>query len=317
MDFLSVTWNVDPVLFKIGSLSIRYYSLLFVAGFPFGYWLFTKFFRREGVNEEILEPLLYLLLFGTVVGARLGHCLFYEPAYYLSNPLEIIKVWHGGLASHGGAIALVLCILWYAKKYGAKEGFNALWVFDRLVITICFAGCLIRLGNLMNSEIFGDATNLPWGFRFVNSYEWVSTYGPKAFPPDGTACHPTQIYEALCYLILGFLLIWLYQKKSDKIYRGFIFGLFFIGCFGSRFLIEFIKNDQVGFEQGMTLNMGQLLSIPFVLAGIGLVVASYRLRQPVLLEKKPESAAPKGDAKTNIDKSQRMSRAKRRAAGLE
>ena len=269
IDFLSVTWNVDPIIFKIGPIALRWYSLLFVAGFPLGYWMFTKFYKREGVDTKLLEPLLYALLIGTIVGARLGHCLFYEPSYYLTAEhwVEIFKPWRGGLASHGGAIGVMLAVWWYANKYGKKNGFDILWVFDRLVICVAFAGCLIRLGNLFNSEIYGDVTDLPWGFIFERRGETL----PK---------HPTQIYEALSYLILGIFLALEYQKKLDRRYRGWFFGVFFIGCFGMRFLIEFIKEPQVGFEENMVLDMGQWLSIPFILAGIALVVQAYVRKVP-------------------------------------
>ncbi|MBP5210692.1 MAG: prolipoprotein diacylglyceryl transferase [Bacteroidales bacterium] len=311
--FLSIVWDVNPIIVKLGPVALRYYSLLFIAGLPLGYYLMERFYKREGVDTALLEPLLYIALLGTIVGARLGHCLFYEPQYYLSHPVEILKVWEGGLASHGGAIALIICIFYYASKYGKPNGFDALWVFDRFVICVCFAGMFIRLGNLFNSEIFGGPTSLPWGFKFLRSYEWVNTYGPAVYPPDGVACHPTQIYEALSYLILGLFLLWVYNKKLDKIYRGWIFGVFFIVLFGMRFIIEFIKNDQVAFEQGMTLNMGQLLSIPFILVGVLILIYSYRKKQPAYVVAKP--AAEK--EKKTLDKTQRMSRAKRKASGLE
>ncbi|MBP5505523.1 MAG: prolipoprotein diacylglyceryl transferase [Bacteroidales bacterium] len=307
-DFLYVTWDVNPVLLQIGPLTLRYYSLLFIAGFPLGYWLFYKFYKREGFNPDLLEPLLYALLLGTIVGARLGHCLFYEPEFYLKHPVEILKVWHGGLASHGGAIGVLLAIFWYVHRYGRKNGFDTMWVLDRLAITICFAGCFIRLGNLFNSEIFGGPTTLPWGFKYLRSMQWVSEYGPAVYPPDGVACHPTQIYEALSYLLLGFFLLWIYFKKADKVYKGWIFGVFLIVLFGMRFLIEFIKNDQVGFENGMLFNMGQLLSVPFIVAGIIILVLSYIKKKPTLVEPKVEEPKEKGP---------RMSRAKRKAAGLE
>lgn len=307
-DLLYVTWDVNPILLKIGPLAIRYYSLLFIAGFPLGYWLFQKFYRREGVNTDLLEPLLYSLLLGTIVGARLGHCLFYEPGFYLKHPGEILKVWHGGLASHGGAIGVLLAIFWYSHRYGRKNGFDTMWVLDRLAIAICFAGCFIRLGNLFNSEIFGGATTLPWGFRFVRSSQWIAEYGPSVYPPDGAACHPTQIYEALSYLLLGFFLLWAYYRKSGKLYKGCIFGVFLIVLFGMRFVIEFIKNDQVDFENGMLFNMGQLLSVPFILAGVIILVMSFLKKRPMIMVPKKEE--PK-------DKGPRMSRAKRMAAGMK
>ena len=280
-EFLAVHWNVDPVIFHIGSLGIRWYSLLFISGFILGWYIFKWFFKREGVSESLLDPLLYTLLIATIVGARLGHCLFYQPDYYLgswSGFWEIFQPWKGGLASHGGAIALILAMVWFARRYGRREGFDYLWIMDHLCIAVAFAACFIRLGNLFNSEIYGDVTSLPWGFIFERNGETE----PK---------HPTQLYEAGSYLILGLLLIWLYWKKLDKLPRGFFFGAFLIGCFGMRFLIEFIKEPQVGFEEGMALNMGQLLSIPFVLAGIAILVYAYSKRVPARAVK-PEPAKP-------------------------
>ena len=270
LDLMFVHWHVDPVLFHIGSLGIRWYSLLFVSGFIIGWYIFRGFFRREGISEDLLDPLLYTLLIGTIVGARLGHCLFYQPDYYLGSWQgfwEIFMPWKGGLASHGGAIALLLAMWWYARHYGKKNDFDFLWIMDHLCITVAFAGCLIRLGNLFNSEIYGDVTSLPWGFIFDLRGETE----PK---------HPTQLYESLSYLVLGLILVWLYKKKLDKLPRGFFFGLFLIGCFGMRFLIEFIKEPQVGFEETMTLNMGQLLSLPFIIAGIGILVMAFMRKVP-------------------------------------
>lgn len=270
-DLLFVHWHVDPVLIHLGSFGIRWYSLLFVSGFILGWYIFRWFFTREGINYKVvLDPLLYTLLIATVIGARLGHCLFYEPSYYLGSWkgfFEIFMPWKGGLASHGGAIALVIAMIWYANKYGKKHHFDFLWVMDRLCITVAFAGAAIRLGNLFNSEIYGDVTSLPWGFIFDLRGETQ----PK---------HPTQLYEALSYLILGLILIWIYKNRLGKVYRGFFFGAFLVGCFGMRFLIEFIKEPQVGFEQNMALDMGQLLSIPFILAGIGLLIYSAIAKRP-------------------------------------
>lgn len=267
---LYINWNVDPVIFHIGSFGLRWYSVLFVSGFVIGWFIFKWFFKREGVPEKLLDPLLYTLLLGTIVGARLGHCLFYQPDYYLGSWkgfLEIFQPWKGGLASHGGAIALVLCMIWFARRYGRDNGFDFAWIMDHLAIATSFAACLIRLGNLFNSEIYGVATNLPWGFVFLRDNETA----PK---------HPTQIYEALSYLLLGICLIWIYRKWLYKTYRGLYIGIFLIWCFGSRFLIEFIKNPQVAFEEGMKLDMGQLLSIPFILFGIGFIIYSFVKKDP-------------------------------------
>ena len=180
-------------------------------------------------------------------------------------------VWKGGLASHGGTIALILAMWWFSHHYGRKYDFDLLWILDRLCITVCFAGALIRIGNLFNSEIYGDVTNLPWGFIF----ELRGETEPK---------HPTQLYEALSYTILGFVLLWMYRYKLDKLKRGTILGIFFIVLFGMRFLIEFIKEPQVGFEEGMALNMGQILSIPFIVLGIGLLIYSLKWGKPAMIQ---------------------------------
>ncbi len=291
MNLLFVHWHVNPVLFHLGSLEIRWYSLLFVAGFILGWYIFKWFFRREGIPEKLLDPLLYTLLGATIVGARLGHCCFYQPDYYFGSWQgfwEIFMPWKGGLASHGGAIALLLAMWWFASHYGKKHDFDYLWIMDHLCIAVAFAGCFIRLGNLFNSEIYGDVTGLPWGFIFDLRGETE----PK---------HPTQLYEALSYLILGLVMVWVYWKRLDKTHRGFFFGIFLVGCFGMRFLIEFIKEPQVGFEEGMALNMGQLLSIPFVLAGIALLVYAAVAKRParaVHPEEMPKKQAPTHYAKS-------------------
>ena len=278
---LAIHWNVNPEIIHIGGLAIRWYGLLFVSGFILGWYLFRSFFRREGIPETLLDPLLFTLLAATIIGARLGHCCFYQPDYYFGSWkgfLEIFMPWKGGLASHGGAIALLLAMWWFTNKYGKAQGFDYVWLLDRLCIAVAFAGCFIRLGNLFNSEIYGDVTSLPWGVVFERNGETE-------------AKHPTQIYEALSYLILGLILLWYYWKMADKRWRGFHFGWFLIGCFGMRFLIEFIKEPQVDFEKTMLLDMGQLLSIPFIIAGICILVWSYSARRPMLAEA-PSSKKP-------------------------
>ena len=205
---------------------------------------------------------------GTVIGARLGHVFFYAWDYYSQHPWKILATWEGGLASHGGAIGVIIAVILFSI-FTTKR--NPLWTFDRLVPAIALVGALIRIGNLMNSEIFGHETTLPWGFMFVRSSEWHALY-------EGVACHPTQIYEALCYAALFGLLMWMYWKKNAEERPGLIFGTFLVGIFLPRFFIEFIKNDQEAFEATMTLNMGQCLSIPFVLLGIGLII--YAMSRP-------------------------------------
>ena len=273
-DILAIIWDANPELFHIGGCAVRWYSLLFVSGFILGFFIFQWFFKREKLDPRILDSLLVTLIVGTIVGARLGHCLFYQPDYYLGSWegfLEIFMPWEGGLASHGGTIALFIAMWWFAHKYGKRHGFDFVWLVDHLSIAVCFAATFIRLGNLFNSEIYGGVTNLPWGFVFVRNGETEPH-------------HPTQLYEALSYLILGLVLLAIYKYRSEKTWRGTFIGLFLIGCFGSRFLIEFIKNDQVDFEAGMALNMGQILSIPFVLLGIGFLVYAYKKKLPALVD---------------------------------
>ena len=270
MELLVVNWNIDPVILHIGGFQLRWYSILFVSGFILGWYIMKSFFQREKISTDLLDPMLYMLLICTIVGARLGHCIFYQPDYYFGSWegfWEIFMPWRGGLASHGGTIAIILGIWWYARRYGRKNDFDFVWVIDHLVIPTAFAACFIRLGNLFNSEIYGIPTTLPWGFIFERNGETLP-------------CHPTQLYEAGTYLLLGLFLMWLYWKKLDKLYRGTFVGIFMIVCFGSRFLIEFIKNDQVAFEADRVLNQGQLLSIPFVLLGIGMLIYAYKKKIP-------------------------------------
>lgn len=272
---LYINWNVDPEIFSVGCISIRWYSLLFVLGFVLGWYIFRWFFRTEKIKETLLDPLLYTLIAGTIIGARLGHCIFYQPEYYFGSWKgfwEIFMPWKGGLASHGGTIALLLAMWWFAKKYGPRYRFDFLWLLDHLAIPVAFAAFFIRLGNLFNSEIFGAPTTLPWGFYFPFSYEGQ----------DGLPHHPTQLYEGLTYLLLGIVLILLYKYKREKLYRGTVIGIFFVVVFGARFLIEFVKNDQVAFEANMALNMGQILSIPFIILGIALMIYGFVRKEPFM-----------------------------------
>ncbi len=267
----SIVWDMSPDLIS-SPVTIRWYGLMFAIGFLIGYEIVARMFRHEGAPERWLGLLLIWTMAGTIIGARLGHCFFYEWDFYSSHPAEIIKVWKGGLASHGGAIGVilaVLCFSWITTKR------SPLWTFDRLVVPIALVGGLIRLGNLFNSEIFGGPTDLPWGMMFIRSHEWQTNFA-------GMACHPTQIYEALCYFTLFAVLMWMYWKRNAESRPGLIFGIFLIGTFLSRFFIEFIKNDQEAFEATMTLNMGQCLSIPFIVLGIFFVWRALR-RPPVKL----------------------------------
>lgn len=277
MELIFIPWNVAPEIFTIpetvsyiGGFSVRWYGLLFASGFIFGYLILKKIFSKEGVPIKVLDDLATYMIIFTIIGARLGHCLFYEPGYYLSNPLEILKIWEGGLASHGAAFGILVGLLFFSKYYHKPY----LWVLDRVVIVVALAGFLIRMGNLMNSEIFGDVTILPWGFIF----EQIYGEGYKI------ANHPTQIYEGLSYLLLFVFLYKYYWKKDGAPAPGALFGYFLVVLWSVRFLIEFIKLPQVDFENTMLLNMGQLLSIPLIIFGIILLVRAKK--QPAFVTKK-------------------------------
>ena len=262
-----ITWAANPDIIS-SPITVRWYGLMFAIGFIIGYEIVARIFKHEGAPERWLGILLIYVVIATIVGARLGHVFFYEWDVYSQNPKRILYIWEGGLASHGGTIAIIIAIILYSIFVTKR---SPLWTFDRLVIAIALVGGLIRLGNLFNSEIFGTATTLPWGFMFVRSREWHMLY-------EGQAVHPTQIYEALCYFALFGLLMWMYWKKNAEERPGLIFGVFMIGIFLPRFLIEFIKNDQVAREATMSLNIGQQLSIPFILLGVGLII--YAMMRP-------------------------------------
>ncbi len=265
-----ITWDVNPDIID-SFVTIRWYGLMFAIGFWIGYNLVAKMFKRDGAPEKWVGILLIYVAVATIVGARLGHVFFYQWDYYSAHPWKIFATWEGGLASHGGAIGIILAVILYSI-FTTKR--NPLWTFDRLTIAIALVGALIRIGNLMNSEIFGHPTTLPWGFYFVRSAEWQQLY-------YGQACHPTQIYEALTYLALFGLMMWMYWKKDCGNRPGLLFGTFLIGTFATRFFIEFIKNNQVAFEDSMALNMGQLLSIPFAILGVFLVIWAL-VHKPVI-----------------------------------
>ena len=260
-----VTWTADPVIFNIGFFSLRWYSLMFILGFIIGSKLMEVYYKHDGVNPEKVYTLFLYCFIGTIIGARLGHCLFYEPEYYLANPIEIFKTWKGGLASHGGTLGVFLAVLLYAKM----DKLSSLWVLDRLGIAVAPVAALIRVGNLFNHEIYGHVTSLPWGFRFIEN---IGAWQRGAEPIFTEPSHPTQIYEALCYFLIFVINAYLYYNTNARNRRGLLLGVFFTGVFGSRFLIEYVKNVQVDFESGMLLDMGQILSIPFIVGGIWLIM---------------------------------------------
>ena len=268
MLFQIIHWDANPEILRIGSFAIRWYGLLFASSFFFGYIIMNRIFKNENLSEEVLDRLTVYMAVGTILGARLGHCLFYEPEYYLRNPAEILMIWHGGLASHGAAIG-ILTAMWYFAK---KERKDYAWILDRIVITVALSGFFIRMGNLMNSEIYGIETTASWGFVFLKNYETM----PK---------HPTQIYEALAYLAIFVLLYKLYWVKKGEHYQGLLISLFLILVFGVRFFIEFIKEDQVDFEATMTLNMGQWLSIPLVLIGVWGLYKTLKTKKKAVIKR--------------------------------
>lgn len=255
-----IFWNANPIFFSLGPISVRWYGLMFAIGFTLGYWIVAKMFRHEGAPEKWLGILLGYVVVATIVGARLGHVFFYEWPYYSQHPMDILKIWEGGLASHGGTIAIIIALFLFSRFVSHKP---ASWVFDKLVVPVALVGGLIRLGNLFNSEIYGGPTDLPWGFVFLRN-------------GDVVASHPTQIYEALCYFALFGLLMWMYWKKNAEERPWLITGVFFIGIFLPRFLIEFVKNVQVSSEYELIakygMNLGQMLSVPFIIIGVGLVI---------------------------------------------
>ncbi|NSW46329.1 MAG: prolipoprotein diacylglyceryl transferase [Bacteroidales bacterium] len=250
MTFIYIHWNADPTMIDLWGFPISWYGLLFALGFVFGYIIMQKIFQREQIPQKILDNLSLYMFIGTVVGARLGHCFFYEPEYYLAHPIEILYIRQGGLASHGAAIAILISLWIFSKKQ--KKPFS--WIVDRIVIVVALAGFFIRLGNLMNSEIYGQVTHVPWAFIFDRI--------------DNQPRHPSQLYESVAYLLLFFLLYWMYFKRNASKKPYLLFGVFLLGCFGFRFLVEFIKDVQVDFEHFMALKMGQWLSIPFIISGL-------------------------------------------------
>ncbi|MGB5990586.1 MAG: prolipoprotein diacylglyceryl transferase [Marinifilaceae bacterium] len=269
-----IDWSPSVEIFNIFGLSIRWYGLFFATAFLLGLKLTEKMFKHEQLPEMWLEKLFMYVLISTVIGARLGHCLFYDFAYFKDHILEMflpfqfepkIKfIGYRGLASHGAAIGIITALWIYSKKISKK---SILWILDRVVLSIALAAFFIRMGNLMNSEIIGLPTSMPWGFRFFNA----------GVADPVTPRHPAQLYEALCYLGTFAILMYAYWKTNIKEKSGILFGIFLVCIFTIRFFIEFIKEDQEAFEASMVLNMGQLLSIPLIILGLGVII--YRLKK--------------------------------------
>ncbi|MFV0472527.1 MAG: prolipoprotein diacylglyceryl transferase [Paludibacteraceae bacterium] len=301
-----IVWNVQPQIFNF--LPIRWYGLMWAIGIFLALLIVQKIYRYEKLPEKWIDKQFIYVVVGTVLGARLGHCLFYEwhlaqepftlfginfkyENYYITHPWQIFNFFNGGLsglASHGGAIGIIIAMYLYDKKVTHK-GF--LWGMDRLVIGAAVTGACIRFGNLLNSEIYGSVTTMPWGFIFVRD--------PNG---DGLPHHPTQIYEML-YCIVTFVLLWgMYWKKQSYKKTGLLFGVFLIGIFGTRFLLEFIKLDQETFESGMLLNMGQILSIPLIIWGIWLII---RAKKNLITEEKVDAGKQETLQNNKNDKKKR------------
>jgi prolipoprotein diacylglyceryl transferase len=255
-------WNIDPVLFNWGPVTVRWYGLFFALGFFQGFVILNWMFRREGRPVEDLDDLFVYVFVGVLVGARLGHCLFYDPGFYLSHPVEILKIWKGGLASHGGAIGVLAAGYFFSIR---KKGYAVLWILDRGALPLATVAFLIRMGNLFNSEIVGLETSLPWAFVFERV--------------DGLPRHPVQLYEALSYLGISGLILYGYLKWAKRMGDGFLIGIYLVLMFPARFYLEFFKTRQAAYESEYWLSVGQWLSVPFILAGIYLVYRAYRFRK--------------------------------------
>jgi prolipoprotein diacylglyceryl transferase len=273
MNFLLnyIPWSPDPVLISFGSFEIRYYSLFFALGFILGYAIIHRLVVKEGENPKLLDSFLIYVVVGTIIGARLGHCFFYDWKYFSQHPLEIILPFEfgeetkftgfRGLASHGGAVGIVIALI----LLSIKQKKSIYWYLDKLAVVVPLAGMFIRLGNLMNSEIVGDPTTLPWAFQFKLMDK------SEGDPMDPR--HPTQLYEAISYLATFAFMFWYYGKKHGKVLHGHLFGIFLIIMFTFRFILEYTKINE-GIDETAILNMGQILSIPFVIAGV--VIAYIR-----------------------------------------
>ena len=271
-----ILWNPSPEVFTIPVINwpVRWYGLMWALAFIAGHFFMNRIYKAEGRTEKALDSLTLYIILGTVLGARFGHCLFYGPWFdefnnygqlinegYLSHPLNMLKVYEGGLASHGGAIGIIVAMILYCRKQ--KE--NWLWLFDRMVIIVPLAAMFIRIGNLINSEIIGHVTNVPWAFIFSRE--------------DNLPRHPAQLYEAIYCLFLFVFMYWFWKNKREKVGPGFMFGLLCVLLFVERFIDEFFKENQVDFENSLPINMGQILSLPFILIGLFMIWRSYHQLQ--------------------------------------
>lgn len=251
-----IIWDIDPDIFTIPFIDhpVRWYGLFFALAFLISQQIMYFIYKKEGRPKTEIDTLTIYMVVATIVGARLGHVLFYDPIHFFQNPHKIIMVWEGGLASHGGVIGILIAIYLFARKTNV----NYLWALDRISIVASLTFCMIRLGNLMNSEMIGTPTNLPWGFIFTSK--------------DNIPRHPAQLYEALHYFIWFIVLFYVWYRQRNRLKNGVLFSWSLITLFSLRFIDEFFKINQEQFEDGMLLNMGQILSLPFILTGIGILI---------------------------------------------
>jgi len=258
-----VHWDISPEIIRLGPIALRWYSLGWLSAFVVGFLIVRWTYRREGKPERDLESLLFTMFLGAIIGARLGHCLFYRPGYYLTHPLEIVAFWKGfrGLASHGGALGILVALYLYSRRHPDQP---YLWLLDRIAAPTALGGCFIRLGNLMNSEILGVPTDVPWAFVFERI--------------DPLPRHPAQLYEAIAYLLTFVLLLSVYRRKGSMLPEGILTGTFFVCVFSARFLIEFVKERHAAYAAGLPLSVGQLLSIPMIILGLALLARAAKRR---------------------------------------
>jgi len=259
MEYL--VWDIDPNIFQFGAIQLRWYGVLFVGSFFVGLWLLERIYKREGKDSSILENFLIYLIIGAVVGARLAHCFFYEPSYYLSHPLEILYVWKGGLASHGGMVGTIIAIFVFAKRY--NESF--IWLLSRETMAGMVTAAFVRIGNFFNSEILGLPTDKPWAVIFARI--------------DMTPRHPVQLYEGLSYFILLGLLIYIYRKSTYSFATKILPGVFLFTLFSVRFLLEYTKTRQAEYTTDLPFTTGQMLSMPFIVIGLVWMVWAFASTQ--------------------------------------
>jgi len=258
------TWNADPVLLKLGPIQLYWYGILFVGSFFVGTWILQKIYNREGKDPAILETLFVYIMVGAALGARLAHCFFYDPTYYLANPLKVFAIWEGGLASHGGVVGVLLATWIFSKKH--KESF--MWLLSRLAIPAAFSGAAIRMGNFMNSEIVGQPTDIPWAVVFQRL--------------DNIPRHPSQLYEALAYLSIFVFLLLVYRSVKPAFATKVLPALWFITIFTARFFLEYVKTKQAAYSSDLAFSTGQMLSLPFVILGVVWLIWAFKSKTEVL-----------------------------------